>query len=467
MNRKVRFCFLMLVSVMVLTMSLSGCGGASQQASTQASQADSNAAAVTPSQINSGEKVTISHFTIGNEDKTWIKDVMPDFEKTHPNVKMEFITVPYEEFDAKLRTMIAGGTSPDVTSHYGAGGFIEYYNKNMILDLTPLMSAAKYNPVDEGVRDDLLKIYNVNGKQYGIPVSAYVSMLFYNKDMFDKAKLPYPTTDYEDKSWTFDAMVEVAKKLTTISPNLEDCQFGLKFDEWSDRDMRPIYFGAKVYSDDTWTNGGYPSECYYGSPEAIKATQRYTDLIYKDKVAPTQEDVKAMGNGAVFATGKVGMYATGAWVLASAKDCPFQIGVAAIPWGGNDKARDVLYVDPLMILKDSKHPAEALEWIGYLTSKDVQEIAIDKANNPPANKLAYDKYFSSVKGVDPAAMKAVVDGGIKYGTEAYNHLVSNSSQIIDAIINEMGPNENTGAPAEQYCKNTQEKVDKILKENKK
>jgi multiple sugar transport system substrate-binding protein len=51
--------------------------------------------------------------------------------------------------------------------------------------------------------------------------------------------------------------------------------------------MKPLYFGAKVYSDDTWTNGGRPGECYFNSPEYIKATQRLNDLVYVDKVSPT------------------------------------------------------------------------------------------------------------------------------------------------------------------------------------
>lgn len=452
---------LILCAALITLSALTGCGPASQS-SNGGPQADGNAVQ------SSDKKVKVTHYCIGSDDKNWIGEVMPEFEKQNPNIKMEFLTVPYEEFDTKLTTMVAGGNPPDVTTHYGSGGFIEYYNKGMILELTPYMEKDGYDPVAAGIPQDLMDIYKENGKYYGIPVSSYVSVLFYNKDIFDQAGIPYPTSDYEDKSWTFDKMIEIAKQLTKPSKDVTKAQFGLKFDEWGDRDMKMLYFGGKMYSDDTWTNGGYPSECYYGSTETINAIQRYTDLVYKDKVAPTQAEVQALNaSGDPFGTGRIAMYCSGAWTLSFCSGYPFQIGVAAIPYGGNDKVRDVLYVDPLMILKGSKNPDAAFQWIKYLTSKEVQELGIEKGANPPANKLAYDKYFSSIKGVDPEDMRKVVEGGIKYGAEAYNHLVSGSSQIIGIIQNEMGPVENDGEPAERYCKDVQEKVNALLEKLKK
>jgi len=446
--------------LIVLSMALAGCGGA-KTSSTSGSDSGKEIA-------SSDQKATITHYTIGNEDKTWIKDVMPDFEKQHPNITMKFLTVPYDNFDTKLRAMIASGSPPDVTTHYGSGGFVEYLNKDMIMDLTPIMKKANYVPSEAGIPDSLTNIYKVNDKIYGIPVSAYVSAIFYNKDLFDKAGVPYPTSDYEDKTWTFDAMVDLAKKVTTGTGDLKNKTFGLKFDEWGDRDMRPVYFGAKVYSDDTWTNGGFPSENYFGSPECIKATQRLIDLKYVDKVSPTEAEVKALAAGGdTFTSGKLAMYVTGAWALSYAKDVSFKIGVAAIPNGGNDKARDVLYVDPLMIMKGCKAPDAAFEWIKYLTSKEVQEIALAKAFNPPANEQALEKYFSSVNGVDPKDMKNVYEGGLKYGVEATGHLVSSASQVITIITSELQPTDNQGGKVDEACIKAQGKINEVLKKNKK
>lgn len=418
----------------------------------------------------SKEKVTVTHYSTNTDDKLYIKNLMPEFEKTHSNIKMEFLTVPYENFDSKLQTLVASKSAPDVFSHYGDGGFIEYYSKGLVEDLTPFMEKAKFDPVKEGIPENLLKIYSLNKKVYGIPVSAYVSLVAYNKDLFDQAKVPYPTSDYEDKSWTFDKMIETAKKLTKVSKNMAESQYGLDF-YWSERDMRPVYFGEKVYSDDTWTNGGKPSECYFNSPGVIKAHQKFIDLMHLHKVMPTPAATKGMTGGDAttgdpFLMGKIAMSVSGSWVIANVNDIPFKVGVAAIPVGGNEKVRSVLFVDPLMIIKGSKNPEAALEWIKFLTSKESQEKAVEMCGNPPANSGASEKYYKSFPGVDPKDVKNVVEGAIKYGAESYNHMLVNYSQINDIIKNEYQQAENDNVPAEKVMKVVQEKVTDLLKKSK-
>lgn len=413
------------------------------------------------------KKVTVTHYSINTDDKLYIKELMPDFEKKHPNIKMDFLTVPYENFDSKLQTLVASNTPPDVTSHYGDGGFIEYFNKDILMDLTPLVEKAKFKAAEVGIPDELMNIYKINGKTYGIPVSAYVTLLAYNKELFDKAKVPYPPSSYDDKSWTFDKAIETAKKLTIQSKNPAEMQFGMDF-FWAERDMRPLYFGQKVYSDDTWTNGGHPSACYFDSPEVIKAIQKHNDLMHVHKVMPTPTDVKGLTGGDSttgdpFLSGKVAMSVGGSWIIANVTDIPFKVGVAAVPAGNNDKVRSVLYVDPLLILKGSKNPDQAFEWIQFLVSKEAQEKAVEISGNPPANKKASDKYYNSFPGVDPKDVKNVVEGAIKYGVESYNHLISNYSQINEIVKNEQMPMENDNVPAEQVAKNIQKKVSEIIK----
>lgn len=278
---------LLLAASMALMVMLSGCGGGK------------SAGNVAPGNKNTGDsggsekQVTITHYTIDSEDRTFIEKLIPDFEKEHPNIKVKVEKAPYEQFDSKLQTLIAGGKSPDVTSHYGYGGFAEYYNKDMLLDLTDLMAEEGFKAGDYHIPDNLMKIYTVNNRTYGIPVNMYVTLMLYNKDMFDAAKLSYPPSDYEDKSWTFEKMVEEAKKMTLVSDDIAKTQYGVDF-TWAERDMRPLYFGAEPYSEDTWTNGGVPSETHFDSPEVIAAYQKLFDLIFKDKVSPSSEWSKSV-----------------------------------------------------------------------------------------------------------------------------------------------------------------------------
>ncbi|MBP1999373.1 multiple sugar transport system substrate-binding protein [Paenibacillus shirakamiensis] len=419
------------------------------------SKSDSNA---------SGDIVTITHYTIDSPDRTFVEKLIPDFEKKHPNIKIKVTKAPYEQFDSKLQSAIAAKNAPDVTSQWGYGGFMEYYNKGMLMDLTPYLTETGFKNSDYNIPDNVMDIYKVKGKTYGVPVNSYVSLMLYNKDLFDKAKVAYPPTDYEDKSWTFDKMVEDAKKLTVDSKNIAEAQYGVDFG-WGERDQRPQYFGGNVYSDDTWTNGGKPSEINLNKPEVIEAYKKIYGLIWDQKVSPSPAFSKSVAGqfGDPFLSGKIAMSVVGSWSLAASNNFNFKVGVAAVPQGPNPKVRSVLYIDPLFVLKDSKHPKEALEWIKYLVSTDVQEKSIElSGGNPPVNQKAAEKYYANFSGIDPAQIKQVYEGAYKYGFESYNHLIDNYSQINELFINELAGVENGEKKPEEVLPVIQDKLKKLL-----
>lgn len=436
--------------ILVFVLVLSACGGNSKGSSGDGDK-------------GSGP-VTITYYTIDSPDRTYVEKLIPDFESAHPNIKVKVEKAPYEQFDSKLQANIAAKNAPDLTSHFGYGGFAEYYNKDLLADLTDIMKEDGFKASDFGIQEELMDIYKVNGKTYGIPFSNYVTVMLYNKDMFDKANVPYPTSDYEDKTWTFDKMVEVADKLTVRDDDLEKSQYGLDFG-WGEFDMRPAYLGVKVYSDDTWTNGGKPSETYFDSPEAISAYEKLMGLIWDKKVSPPPAWSKSVAGqfGDPFLSGKIGMSIVGSWSLASQDQYNFKIGVAAVPYSGTDAPRSVLYVDPLFVLKDSKHPKEAYEFIKFLVSKDIQEKSIElSGGTPPINDQAKEKYYNSFAGVDPKEIKNVYDGANKYGVESFNHLVANYSQINELFINEFAAAQNNTKPVPEVMQGIQKKLDKLL-----
>lgn len=72
-----------------------------------------------------------------------------------------------------------------MTSHWGYGGFAEYYNKGMLFDMTDLMKEDGFKAEDYSIPENLMGIYKVKDHTYGIPVNMYVTLMLYNKDMFD------------------------------------------------------------------------------------------------------------------------------------------------------------------------------------------------------------------------------------------------------------------------------------------
>jgi multiple sugar transport system substrate-binding protein len=128
-----------------------------------------------------------------------------------------------------------------------------------------------------------------------------MDMLFYNKDLFKAAGVPFP-----DGSWTLDQFVEAAQKLTVdVDGDGRRDQFGY---------AGGIYigtFGGKLL-DDAWTR------CTLNTPPVIAAMKFSIDLRDKHKVCPSDREgdqVKSIGEGLAFYMGKVAMFRSYTWML--------------------------------------------------------------------------------------------------------------------------------------------------------
>lgn len=384
---------------------------------------------------NSKEKVEIVWVMAADPDKkAWQDATVSTFEESHPNVKVRLENIPYDQFDQKLTTLIASGNAPDVWNPNQAdSGFATYMKMGALKDLTPYIE--KGAPELGTMDPSLLDIYKINGKNYGIPLVSNATYLYYNKDLFDAAGLPYPTTDWDDQSWNFDAMLETAQKLSHDVGDARKQVFG--YSSALSANAMTWLFGGDLFKPEAYTSGvmGEPDLM---KPVNIEALQFNADLINKYKVSPNAETVAASAQlGDPFLTGKVGMYISGGWGLGSYKQADFKWGVAAVPYHEGRKV--TLYVDPWSISATSKHPDEAWEFFRHLANPAEGGGAYRYMNDvgrTPADsslfKLWYDKMGAEI-GMDPEAFKQVHEGSIKYGREAENHLIVKFNTVLETM----------------------------------
>lgn len=404
---------------------LAGCKGSSNASSSASTE---------------GKVKEISLMTANSPDKDYFKKLGDEFTKLHPDIKVKLIQVPQDQFDSKLQTMIASKTEPDITTHVQSMSFKDFYTAGLLTDLTPYMKKYGYDPAKYGIDPNNMKMVQVDGKTYGIPLNTYVSLMLYNKDLFDKAGIAYPPTSYEDKSWTYDKMIEIAKKLTVPSSDPTKAQYGLTW-VWDGAaaENMPIYYGQSLFDEETLKTG-YGKTNNLNTPELIGVFDKVADLTFKDKVSPPQSFIKGLGGSDPFLSGKIAMMVEGAWGLSGTNDVKFKVGVAAIPSGWNDKVRSLLYTDPYVVFKSSKNPEGAFQFIQFLAEKESQDKMVSiSGGNPPANTNSLDTYCSFFKSVDPQSMKDVINGALKYGTEDLEHVVVGSGQITSLLTSELEP----------------------------
>ena len=132
--------------------------------------------------------------------------------RTHPEIKIEIWHQPWDDYFTKIQALWASGDTkviPDVaflwpTPRYAAEGVLE--------NLDPYIEQSGYNLDDYW--PGLLESAKYNGSVYGFPRDIESNIIYYSKDMFDKAGVAYPSND-----WTWDDFLAAAEKLTQKDAN--------------------------------------------------------------------------------------------------------------------------------------------------------------------------------------------------------------------------------------------------------
>lgn len=167
----------------VLILGASACG----------SDADSGAA-------SDGTTLTLGGWSLSTTPE--FQTLADAFHAANPN-----ITVKVKEYDAtnyntQMIADLAANTAPDLYIMKNLLQFWTYSSGGALKDVSDI--AAKYDASTNG-----LDKYKVDGKTWAIPYRQDSWYLYYNRDLFDKAKVAYP-----DGSWTWDDYATAAKKLT-------------------------------------------------------------------------------------------------------------------------------------------------------------------------------------------------------------------------------------------------------------
>jgi len=188
------------------------------------------------------EPVTVKYMTF-SAAPDHIEDLdamIAAFEELHPNIKVEYETVGWNDYFTKLQTMVASNTAPD-TFELNYENFITYASKNALYNMDDLI--AEDNNFDSSVfNKTALDSFEYNDSQYGLVESFSNVLLFYNKDLFDAADVAYP-----EASWTWSDELEAAQKLTDADAGVWGSFAPIQFWEFYKTIEQN---GGKIFNDD-------------------------------------------------------------------------------------------------------------------------------------------------------------------------------------------------------------------------
>ncbi|MFB9660240.1 ABC transporter substrate-binding protein [Glycomyces mayteni] len=112
--------------------------------------------------------------------KSYIEAAEADFATTHPDVEVEFVAQPFDQYYNLLGTAIQAGEGPDVMLFNGGG---------QLRDRTDALL-----PLDEYVAEDTERLagweaFSDGGHVYAAPVTLQGHPLYYNKALYEEAGL--------------------------------------------------------------------------------------------------------------------------------------------------------------------------------------------------------------------------------------------------------------------------------------
>ncbi|MBX6357522.1 MAG: extracellular solute-binding protein [Micromonosporaceae bacterium] len=129
---------------------------------------------------------TINWWHISNTDPglTVYANIAKAYESAHPGVKINITPLENEAFKAKLTTVTQAGNPPDIFHSWG-GGVLENQVSAGLVKEFPADAQSWLSTINKHG----LEAYQVNGKQYGVPFDLGAVGFWYNKELFEKAKV--------------------------------------------------------------------------------------------------------------------------------------------------------------------------------------------------------------------------------------------------------------------------------------
>src|SRR2546427_477585 len=143
---------------------------------------------------------------------------------------------------------------------------------------------------------------------YAIPDGYTPMVVVYNKDLFDRGGIPYPSDD-----WTWDDFTRIAKLLT------RDTDGDGRIDQWGTAfDRRPFLWIPWIWAgggDVLCADGRRATGCL-DAAATVDAIRWYTDWVTRDSIAPRAHNPLTSGDDfRLFTSGRIAMMTTGhSWV---------------------------------------------------------------------------------------------------------------------------------------------------------
>jgi multiple sugar transport system substrate-binding protein len=364
-----------LTVVLVISCTFSGCSKKDQGASQRSGQA--------------AIKVAVWDVTLN----PYYTELVKAFTALHPNISVEIIDVPQADYTQKLSVMLNGGSDVDAFWIKDGDTTRRISSRGQLADLS---SYVKKDNIILSDFNGLAERFEMDGKLVALPANTSYYVLFYNKDIFDKAGIAYPGNDL-----TWRQFEKLAGQLTSGSGNSKI--WGAHFHTWQALVQNWAVQDGKhtiVETDYSFMKNAY-------------------EMVLRMQSAGVIMDFGSLKAGNIayanaFMKGNVAMLPMGFWLAATINDriakgeTKINWGVAAIPHPeGTPAGWTVGSVTPIAINQASRNKDAAWEFLKFVTGEEGAKIYAKNAVFPSRSNTQNLVDIANVPGMPPGLAEAL------------------------------------------------------------
>ncbi|MCP4653916.1 MAG: sugar ABC transporter substrate-binding protein, partial [bacterium] len=311
-------------------------------------------------------EITVLHWG-GHLEDAVVEMLKRSFEAAHPGIRIRRINAEADYF-AKLRTMMAAGEPPDVM--FLNGSHVPTYARRGLLRSVEELAGGDELEADD-FYPEALRAFRFDGTVagrgplWGLPASVTPLGFYYNRDLFDRAGVAYPTDD-----WTWDEFADKARAIGRT-----EGAWGAEFS------LLPAMVRVLVWTEGLDLFSPELDRLRWDEPEVRRVLRRLRGWRFGDgrfgsgRMLVDARSQVASGRDH-FLAGKVGMYGpAGRWLVPMLRQVDgFAWEFAQLPRG---RVRaNTMFVAAWCIAAGSDHPAAAWAVARHFASPAAQRANV-------------------------------------------------------------------------------------------
>ena len=376
------------------------------------------------SSSGSGSMINLKWAMWDYDMTVYYKPLIQTYEQINPGIKIECVDLGSADFMTVLGTQLSGGADLDVLCIKDIPGYANLVKQNR---LEPLSAFVKSAGIDTDLYGGTVEQITVNGEFYALPFRSDFWLIFYNKDLFDHAGVPYPSNDI-----TLDEYDSLARSLVRGSGATKT--YGAHYHTW----RSAVQLFGILDGKHTIVDGAYD----FLAPYYNRVLKEQDDGIVQSYAMLKTSSTHYSG---VFFGNRAAMMNMGTWFIATQIEKVKTGESQSVNWGlvkyphpdGVAPGTTLGTITSLGVNRNSRNKTAALDFLEFVTGPGGASVLADLGVIPAIMNDAVIAKIASTPGFpgDPGSSEAL------RVTKAYLEMpMHEKSADIELILNEVHDN---------------------------